>query len=115
MDFEQGKVYHGFKLLEEQKIEELNSIGKVFYHEKSGARLFSLANDDDNKVFFIGFRHHRRMIQTSYLEHLGSLQFTKLQSFCRVIRVLLTPFKCYDISDKHYIRLPAEISRICTI
>jgi Zn-dependent M16 (insulinase) family peptidase len=56
LDFEQGKVYHGFKLLEEQKIEELNSIGKVFYHEKSGARLFSLANDDDNKVFFIGFR-----------------------------------------------------------
>ncbi|MDP4145706.1 MAG: insulinase family protein [Bacillota bacterium] len=56
MSFEVGKVYNGFKLLEERQIKEVNSLGRVFYHEKSGARLLSLQNDDDNKVFSIGFR-----------------------------------------------------------
>lgn len=56
MKFEKDKVYYGFRLLEEQRIDEVDSIGRLFYHEKSGARLFSLQNDDDNKVFFVGFR-----------------------------------------------------------
>lgn len=56
MNFEKDKVYHGFRLLEDRKIDEVDSIGRLLYHEKSGARLFSLQNDDDNKVFFVGFR-----------------------------------------------------------
>lgn len=51
-----NNVYHGFKLLEEKPLKELNSIARIFEHEKSGARLFHLENQDDNKVFSISFR-----------------------------------------------------------
>ena len=56
MKFEINKDYHGFKLIEEKEVKELNSIGRIFEHEKSGARLFQLQNDDDNKLFSIAFR-----------------------------------------------------------
>ncbi len=51
-----GDVYEGFQLLEEKNIDEINSIGRLFYHNKSGARLFHLQNDDSNKVFSVSFR-----------------------------------------------------------
>ena len=51
-----GEVYSGFKLLEERDIKELQSIGRLFEHEKSGARLLHLESDDNNKVFSIGFK-----------------------------------------------------------
>lgn len=51
-----GKIYHGFKLIDDKYIKELNSSSKLLYHEKSGAKLFFLQNDDDNKVFSIAFR-----------------------------------------------------------
>lgn len=56
MKFEINEIYHGFKLLQEEKINEIGSIARVFEHNKSGARLLNLENDDDNKMFSIGFR-----------------------------------------------------------
>ena len=56
MKMETGKVYHGFRLLEERKVAEVNSVARLFEHEVSGARLLHLENDDDNKVFSIAFR-----------------------------------------------------------
>ncbi|MCF6460308.1 insulinase family protein [Clostridium sp. Cult3] len=56
MGFEVGKNYYGFKLVDEYEVKEIQSIARVFSHEKSGARLLHLENDDDNKVFSIGFR-----------------------------------------------------------
>ena len=56
MNFEINKTYFGFRLIEEYNIDEIQSIARVFYHEKSGARLLHLENDDDNKAFSIGFR-----------------------------------------------------------
>lgn len=50
------EMIHGFRLIEEKKIEEINCYGKYFIHEKSGARLLKLENDDDNKVFCISFK-----------------------------------------------------------
>lgn len=47
---------HGFKLLKKVDIPETDSVAWTFEHEKSGARLFFLQNDDDNKVFSISFR-----------------------------------------------------------
>lgn len=49
-------VVSGFKLLRKSHIKEVSSEAYVFEHEKSGARLFFLENDDDNKVFSISFR-----------------------------------------------------------
>jgi len=51
-----GNVYNGFELLEERKIKEVNSVARLFYHTKSGARLLHLENKDSNKVFSISFR-----------------------------------------------------------
>lgn len=49
-------LLHGFELLREQKIPEINTIAKLYRHARSGARLLSLENDDENKVFGITFR-----------------------------------------------------------
>lgn len=51
-----GEIYHGFELLEEKDIKDINCVGRLFVHNKSGARLFHLENDDTNKVFSISFR-----------------------------------------------------------
>jgi presequence protease len=56
MKFEIGKTYHGFKLVEEKEVSEINSKARVFLHEKTGAELFNIENDDDNKVFSISFK-----------------------------------------------------------
>jgi Zn-dependent M16 (insulinase) family peptidase len=53
---EKGKQIHGFRLQEVTQIQEMNSTALEFIHEKSGARLLYLQNEDDNKVFSISFR-----------------------------------------------------------
>lgn len=45
-----------YELIEQRNIEELNSTGYLMKHKKSGARVMVLSNDDENKVFCIGFR-----------------------------------------------------------
>ena len=45
-----------YRLVEKKKIEDLNSMSYLLEHKKSGARLALLSNDDENKVFYIGFR-----------------------------------------------------------
>lgn len=45
-----------YKIIDERQIEEINSVGTVLEHVKTGARLFLVSNDDENKVFSIGFR-----------------------------------------------------------
>ena len=47
---------HGFKVINRSESKETSSVAWTFEHEKSGARLFFLQNDDDNKVFSISFR-----------------------------------------------------------
>ena len=49
-------IVHGFELLREQVIPELNTTGKLYRHAKTGAELLSLENADENKVFGINFR-----------------------------------------------------------
>ncbi len=45
-----------YDIVERRVIDELHSEGVILEHKKSGARIFLLSNDDDNKVFYIGFR-----------------------------------------------------------
>lgn len=49
-------IQHGFELIEERKIEEINTVARRYRHVKTGADLLSLSNDDENKVFGITFR-----------------------------------------------------------
>ena len=45
-----------FNLVKEQNIPELNAVAKLYIHKRTGARLLSIINDDENKVFSINFR-----------------------------------------------------------
>ncbi len=45
-----------FSLIEEKHIPELNANAKLYVHKRTGARLLSIINDDENKVFCINFR-----------------------------------------------------------
>jgi Zn-dependent M16 (insulinase) family peptidase len=56
MSFEAHKTYHGFKCIHREQIKELNSLALQFEHEKTGAELLVMENDDDNKVFSVTFR-----------------------------------------------------------
>lgn len=53
MKIEEMKSY---TILESRRIEDLNSMSYLLEHKKSGARIALLSNDDENKVFYIGFR-----------------------------------------------------------
>lgn len=51
-----GSKINGFILKEEEFVSDINSNIKVFEHEKTGAKLMHIDNDDDNKTFSIGFK-----------------------------------------------------------
>jgi Zn-dependent M16 (insulinase) family peptidase len=46
---------HGFELLRERKLPEINTTARHYRHVKTGAELLSLLNDDENKVFGVTF------------------------------------------------------------
>jgi len=54
--YQVGSTYHGFKLIKKEFIKEINSDAYYFEHEKSGARLMKIANDDKNKTFCAAFK-----------------------------------------------------------
>ena len=92
-----GNTYHGFKFEEEKKINDINSIAQTFYHEKSGARLLYLKNDDDNKVFSITFRTPpedstgvAHIVEHSVL--CGSRQFPMKEPFVELVKGSLNTY-----------------------
>ncbi len=46
----------GYEVVEAREIKDLGSDGYLLRHKKTGARVALLSNEDDNKVFYIGFR-----------------------------------------------------------
>jgi presequence protease len=97
MEFKTGQVYNGFKLMEEREIKEINSVARIFEHEKNGARLLSLENDDDNKVFGIGFRTPPE--DSTGLPHIlehsvlcGSRKFPSKEPFVELLKGSLNTF-----------------------
>lgn len=53
MKIEELKSY---EIIEKRQIEDLNSMSYILRHKKTGARVAILENDDENEVFYIGFR-----------------------------------------------------------
>lgn len=53
MKIEQLNTY---ETIEARQIKDLNSYGRILKHKKTGAKVVLLENDDENKVFYIGFR-----------------------------------------------------------
>lgn len=97
MKFKVNEVYEGFKLIEDVYIEEIKANGKVFEHEKTGARLLNISNDDDNKVFAIGFRTPPN--DSTGLPHIlehsvlcGSRKFDVKEPFVELLKSSLNTF-----------------------
>jgi Zn-dependent M16 (insulinase) family peptidase len=106
MEIKLGSVCNGFKLLEKKDVEEINSVGMLFEHEKSGAKLFYLKNDDDNKVFSISFRTPPKDSTgvPHILEHsvlCGSRKFPVKEPFVELVKGSLNTFlNAFTFPDK---------------
>ncbi len=53
---EKNKINHGFIKTREEFVKEINARVHMMTHEKTGARLMHIENDDPNKTFSISFR-----------------------------------------------------------
>lgn len=53
---QQVENLEAYQVVERRKISDLNSEGYILKHKKTGASVTLLLNDDENKVFYIGFR-----------------------------------------------------------
>lgn len=103
---ELNHIYSGFRLIEERPVPETDSLGRLFVHEKSGARLLQLANDDTNKVFGIGFRTPSanstgvaHILEHSVLN--GSRKYRTKEPFMDLLRSSLSTFlNAMTFSDK---------------
>ncbi len=53
MQVEQLQAY---EVVEKREMADLASVGYIMRHKKTGAKIALISNEDDNKVFYIGFR-----------------------------------------------------------
>ncbi len=99
-------IEHGFELLQDQDIEELKTRAKHYRHAKTGARLLSLCNDDDNKVFGITFRTPPKNSTgvAHILEHsvlCGSKKYPLKEPFVELLKGSLKTFlNAFTFPDK---------------
>lgn len=92
-----GFVDCGFTLESERWLEEEESTLRLFRHDKSGARLLHMQNDDDNKLFSIGFRTtpHDSTGVCHILEHSvlnGSKKYKTKEPFMDLVKSSLNTF-----------------------
>ncbi|MCI8993398.1 MAG: insulinase family protein [Eubacterium sp.] len=86
-----------YELVKKKKLEDINSVGYLLRHKKSGARLFLVSNDDENKVFTVGFRTPpaddtgtQHIIEHSVL--CGSRKFPPKDPFIELVKGSLNTF-----------------------
>jgi presequence protease len=97
---------NGFELIAEQHIPEINSQAKLYHHRATGARLLSLCNDDENKVFGITFRTPPASSNgiAHIMEHsvlCGSRKFPVKEPFIELAKGSLKTFlNAFTYSDK---------------
>lgn len=86
-----------YELIEKREIKDLNSMSYLLRHKKTGARVALLENDDDNKVFYIGFRTppENSTGVAHILEHsvlCGSKEFPVKDPFVELVKGSLNTF-----------------------
>lgn len=95
-----------YEIIKEQKLEDLNSKGYLLRHKKSGARISVISNDDENKVFYIGFRTPPKDSTgvAHIIEHTvlcGSDKFSVKDPFVELVKGSLNTFlNAITYSDK---------------
>lgn len=50
------KELEAYEIIEQRKLDDLDSVSYLLRHKKTNAKIAILSNDDNNKVFYIGFR-----------------------------------------------------------
>ena len=86
-----------YEVLERREIKELRSIAYLLRHKKTDARVILMENDDENKVFYIGFRTTPRESTgvSHILEHsvlCGSKKFPVKDPFIELAKGSLNTF-----------------------
>lgn len=86
-----------YEIIEKREIGDLNSMSYLLRHKKTGARVALLANDDPNKVFYIGFRTppENSTGVAHILEHsvlCGSKEFPVKDPFVELVKGSLNTF-----------------------
>lgn len=95
-----------YELVQEEVLKDSASLGLVLKHKKSGARVCILSNEDDNKVFCVGFRTPPKdstgvahIIEHSVLN--GSEKFPLKKPFVELIKGSLNTFlNAFTAPDK---------------
>ena len=94
MKIEDLKAY---EVIEKREITDINSVTYLCRHKKTGARVALVSNDDENKVFYIGFRTPPKDSTgvAHILEHsvlCGSREFPVKDPFVELVKGSLNTF-----------------------
>jgi Zn-dependent M16 (insulinase) family peptidase len=106
---------HGFELLREQNLAEINSMARFYRHGRTGAELLSLTNSDENKVFGVSFATppSNSTGVAHILEHsvlCGSRKYPVKEPFVELMKSSLTTFlnamtfpdkTCYPVASQN--------------
>lgn len=95
-----------YELIEKREIADIHSMSYLLRHKKTGARVALLENDDENKVFYIGFR--TPPTDSTGVPHIiehtvlcGSKQFPVKDPFVELVKGSLNTFlNAMTYSDK---------------
>lgn len=98
--------YMTFKLLETKQLHDIQSEGRIYEHEETGAKVLRLANDDPNKAFTIAFKTPpysdngiAHILEHSVLN--GSKKYPSKEPFVELIKGSLNTFvNAMTFSDK---------------
>ena len=108
-------MYKNYEFIKKEHIEEIDSDVEIYKHIKTGARICLVKNDDDNKVFTIGFRTPpiNNCGLTHILEHsvlCGSKKYPVKDPFVEMLKKSLNTFlnaftfpdkTCYPVASKN--------------
>ncbi len=86
-----------YEIIEKREITDINSVTYLCRHKKTGAKVALVSNDDDNKVFYIGFRTPPKDSTgvAHILEHsvlCGSKEFPVKDPFVELVKGSLNTF-----------------------
>ena len=86
-----------YEIVEKREIKDLHSMSYLLRHKKSGARVALLSNEEENKVFYIGFKTPpadstgvAHILEHSVLE--GSREFPVKDPFIELVKGSLNTF-----------------------
>ncbi len=100
------KHFKGYSLVEKRDLPDIRSVGYLYKHDKTGAEVLYLENEDDNKAFNIAFRTPpyndngiAHIIEHSVLN--GSKKYPSKEPFVELLKGSLNTFlNAMTYSDK---------------